>query len=227
MSGLAQKLHRRVEIELAGKKWPLLITYGVLLDCHVATGIDMLNTLRPWTLSALLIRTLIHNCLLRSGCQMTAAEIGSQIGRQNLTAVRRKVADAFAASMPDPVPVKARDRRAEEDDEDKRPPKIQTWPEIWATARIRFGLTDEDWLGMTRRQFDALQQATIESQRPLELMIANLTAHLVNFSYRAPERNVSMSRFMLHPDERLTAEELPPSGEQIMKVFSTIGAKTQ
>jgi hypothetical protein len=226
MSGLAQKLHRRVEVELAGKKWPLVITYGVLLDCHVATGIDMLNTIRPWTLSALLIRTLLHGCLSRAGSQMTAVEIGAQIGRKNLPAIRRKLADAFVASMPDPVPRETKARRPK-DNQPERPAKIQTWVEIWATARIRFRLSDEDWLDMTRRQFDALQEARIESQRPLEMMMANLTAHLVNFSYRAPERSVSMDRFMLHPDERLTPEEQPLTGERIKQVFTSIGALKQ
>jgi hypothetical protein len=225
MGGLTQKLHRLVDVELAGKKWPLVITYGVLLDCHVITGIDMLHAIRPANLSALLIRTLLYCCLSRAGSQMTASEIGAQITRKNLPAIRRKLAEAFAASMPDP---ESKPRKGKDGQQPGKPPKIQTWIEIWAIARARYGLTDEDWLNLTRRQFDALQQATIDSQRPIELMMANLTAHLVNFSFRAPERSVSIDRFLLHPDEQFAPATPPaPTGEQIQQVFKSIGALKQ
>lgn len=201
---------------MAGKSWPLLITYGVLLDCQQMTGIDMLGGIKPVALSALLIRSLLYCCLSRVGSGMSPAEIGNCIKPGNIASLRRALGDAYAAAMPDRKP---RSKKKTEAPEVKKQPETMGWFEVWAMARIQFRLSDAELREITPRQLEALREAEVKRQRPLELMFAVLTAHVVNFSARGPEKMVKPERFLLNPMESEAENEGDGRlfGEEIMK----------
>lgn len=101
-SGAAtDKLIRKVQVELDGKTWPLVITHNVLIDCEELTGLNLLageaNLLRP---SAKLVRGLLYCSLKRAGAEYTLQEVGEMIHPQNIVVIQEALLNAWAASMP-------------------------------------------------------------------------------------------------------------------------------
>ena len=74
-----------------------------------------------------------------------------------------------------------------------------TWFSTWASARQDLGLNEQEWLAMTPRMLQGLDMARLEQRREFELIIARLTAEMINHSACRPERPKRPREFMLHP----------------------------
>lgn len=213
---LADRIHLNVPM-LAGftpKPVPALITYGVLLDCQGATGLDMLAPVNPARCGPALLRGLIWACVKRAGFQGDIREIGARIRYKNIPELRRVIGEAFKASLPEKKQVKP-DKSGKKS---KSKPPLD-WIEIHAKARIQFGLTDDEWQAITPLQFTAFDDADTHRGRDLEIMLARLTANVINFSARAPEKAVSSIKFMLRPEEEPEEEQGELTGEKVVEIF--------
>ena len=100
---IAEKLIRKVELNLDGKVWPLAVTHNVLIECEELTGLNLIagdvNLLRP---SAKLVRALLYVVLRRAGAQFTLEQVGDLINPKNIVLVQESLLTAWAASMPVP-----------------------------------------------------------------------------------------------------------------------------
>lgn len=197
-------LTRRVEFSYEGCPWPLVFTHGALLRCEELTGTPMLKA-RLAQPSARLLRALLFVALREAGAPCTLEKAGEQITRKSIASVRATIIGAWAASMADPSPA-AKEEAASSDPEHEF-----GWMQAWAYARVELGLTDEEWLAMTPRQFAALQQARIVQMQREELLIGIVASTVQNFSMGASKKPASPQDFMLHKLPEL------PIGEQIMQ----------
>lgn len=66
-------------------------------------------------------------------------------------------------------------------------------------ARIDLGLSDDEWLDMTPRQFAALRIRHIQKMQREELLVGIMASTSANFSFCRPDRPISPESFMLHP----------------------------
>jgi hypothetical protein len=204
---LTRWLTKRVEFPIGGRKWPLVFTYRALLEAEESTGVDMLTANLTYP-SAAITRGLIHAALHCAGAGYSIQDVGKAVQHLGTEQSQALLISAWVASMADP---RDRDRDIEpdpaEDEIEKRvkanaqtytpPPE---WADIWASARSAdLGLTDDEWLDMTPRQFYKLQQLYLARMRREELMTGILAATIENFSMCAPKKPVKPEMFMLHP----------------------------
>lgn len=98
-----EKVIKRVEVNLDGKAWPVVITHNVLIECEELTGLNVLagevNLLKP---SAKLVRALLFLALKRAGARYTLEEVGDLITPHNIVSIQEAILTAWAASMPEP-----------------------------------------------------------------------------------------------------------------------------
>ena len=98
---ITEKLIRRVELKLDGRRWPLVVTHDVLIGCERLTGLNVIagemNLVRS---SATLVRALLYVVLRRAGAKYTLEQIGDLIYPQNLLMIQQSLLDAWTASMP-------------------------------------------------------------------------------------------------------------------------------
>jgi hypothetical protein len=87
-------------------------------------------------------------------------------------------------------------------------------------ARIDLGLSDDEWLDMTPRQFAALRIRQMQKMQREELLVGILASSTVNSGFCRPDKPVSPESFMLHP---FPVEPMRPlTGEDIMAAFAHI-----
>lgn len=208
---LADRLIKPVPFELGGQTWGLLITYGVLLETERITGFDMLRTaehiVNP---NAATLRCLIWAMLARQGCTHSIKTVGRLLGLRNQARARDAVREALRVSMPKPSTKK----KADSEDSSK---EGMDWPETWASARLELHLSDIEFIGMTPLQFHELRKSFVRIWQHEEFLFSRLTARMINFSHRAPEKPIDDEFFMIHPFED-AAEEIP-LGDQIMNAI--------
>lgn len=140
------------------------------------------------TPSATLVRALLFQALNAAGAVCSLDRVGRTITRENIDAVRGIVWNAWVASMAEP-----QKRKPEEDEEIKK----LTWIDAWAMAR-EHGLSDEEWLQMTPRQFRALQDARVVTYQRQEYLNGMVIASIENFSMSRPTTPSSPEKFLLH-----------------------------
>lgn len=202
---LAKCLTRTVEFPVRGQKWPLIFTYRALFTAQTLTGLDMLSA-NLSNLSAQLVRALLFSAITCIGGECTEKDVGNSINRLGLKKCRELLVNGWTASMAEPA-YKA-------DANDNPHPDVEpsiTWVDIWASSRDKdLGLSTDEWLDMTPRQFNALQSLQLARMRREEFMNGMLCATIENFSMCAPRHPVKPEAFMLHPYPAL------PIGEQIM-----------
>jgi hypothetical protein len=66
-------------------------------------------------------------------------------------------------------------------------------------ARIDLGLSDDEWLDMTPRQFAALRIRHMQKMQREELLVGILASSTVNSGLCRPEKPIRAESFMLHP----------------------------
>ena len=206
---MADRLVRPVSLPFAGREWPLLITYGVLLASENHSGIDMLGNVSNLLMPTMLgLVSLLWAGLARAGCEWTPSQVADRIELGEIDRLNGALRQAFVASMPDPE--KKRENKEPED----LPGKPMDRLEIWACARIELGLTNEEFTDLTPRQFHALRERQIQGLQREELMFSRLTAKVINFSQCRPKEPLRDDYFMLHKFDS-QPEEI--TGEFIMR----------
>lgn len=87
-------------------------------------------------------------------------------------------------------------------------------------ARIDLGLSDDEWLDMTPRQFAALRIRHMQKMQREELLVGILASSTVNSGFCPQDKPVRAESFMLHP---FPVEPMKPlTGEDIMAAFAHI-----
>lgn len=198
-----------MEIEAGGVRWPIVFTYRVLLDVGKLTGLDPM-TLHLGHLNAAMLRGTLFSVLREAGCPLSIEDAGALLDPAALTATETALYRAWAASFPDPEPLKP----------NGQPEITISTVEAWARARFDLGLSDEEWLAMTPRMLYALTERQIEDMRHREMMIAILCAVTVNSGFGGPKTSVKPDVFMQHP---WPPEPEPPRrlvyGEEVLAAF--------
>lgn len=204
---IAEWLTTRVHFKAGGTRWPIVFTHRILLACEELTGVDMLaeNMSHP---SAALLRALLYLALDRAGAGLGIDAAGRCITRRTIGLVRATLAEAWAASMPDP-------EKAPESRKGSAKLKKVTWLDAWAAGRWELGLSAEEWLDMTPRMARALSACRMETVRQREFMASRAIAMGANFSFCAPKKPFQHDQFMLNPWPGGQAEEAI-TGEYIM-----------
>lgn len=206
---IAERLTRRVSIELGGKAWPIVFTHSVLLDIEDETGLDVmagsLDLARP---TARAFRASLVIAMRAAGCALPVDDL---LRPPRMEKARLAIWDAWREAMPEPEP-------AGDGDEPQKPlTKLQAW----AMARQDLGLTSDEWLAMTPRMAQELQRRRLEQLRQRELMFGMVIANGANFSFCAPKEPLQPKRFMLHPWPEKPVEP----GLNIMNAFAEYRAK--
>lgn len=211
---LPDRLTDAVTLDLGTRRWRLVMTYGVLLDCQEATGIDMLGTVdafvRP---SANVFRALLWSMLRRSDPSLSEWTVGDMIQPIDVNRIQNAIGEAFIASMPEPPTQKKADASA-------TPEKPMTWMQTRSAARIELGLTDDEFLTETPRSFHALREASVEQKRWLELVGGTICESVVNYPYGV-KNFMPRTKFMIHrfpEDEKPSVA--PGSGDQLLDLFT-------
>ena len=70
------------------------------------------------------------------------------------------------------------------------------WLANWAVARYDLGLSEQEFYSITPRQLDALAKRKEYETRHTELLFAQLTSYLINFSTVRPKEPVKPADFM-------------------------------
>jgi hypothetical protein len=71
--------------------------------------------------------------------------------------------------------------------------------EAWAIARMDLGLAEDEWLGMTPRQVQALQEARLTGLQREEWLFGMVATEVANGSFYRRDKPVRPETFMLHP----------------------------
>ena len=162
--------------------------------------------------SARMIRALLTAALECAGSAATADQVGRAISRDLATAAAI-VRAAWVASMSDPKPKSA---GATSDGA-----KL-TWMRAWAIARQELGLSDDEWLDMTPRQFHSLEEVLIEQMQRQEWGVALIRAAIQNFSMYPPKKPAMLNDFMIHRLPDAPDIEAPVTGEYIMAQMANL-----
>ncbi len=190
---LADRLVKPVWFSFGGQTWPLLITYGVLLECESETDADMLTSTEGIVSpTAKVLLTLFWAALNRCGCSWNLRTVGGLIGPRDWGAIQRALQQAYVASLPDPEKPKL----GKKGDKPREP---MTWPQTRAAARIELGLSDEELLAMTPRELHDLRVCYIAKLQREELFFSRLTTSVINFSMRGTKEWLAEDHFMIHP----------------------------
>jgi len=186
---MAYRLTAPVDLEVAGRSWRLVFTHRVILDIEQMTGIDAMS-LHLGDLNAKMLRIVLCAVLGQAGTTLTLEETGALMIPDDVPRIQNALYHAWAASLPDPDTVRKT--------EGGRAAPLPTI-EAWARARFDLRLSDREWLAMTPRMLYALTERHLEHMRHRETMIAVLTAHTINHSFRPPRELAQPNSFMLHP----------------------------
>jgi hypothetical protein len=101
---MADKLVKKVNLELDGDTWPLMVTHNVIIDAEDALGQNgnilsgECNIIRP---SAKVVRALLWAALKRAGAKYSLEDVGELITPHNIVTVQEAILTAWAASMPE------------------------------------------------------------------------------------------------------------------------------
>lgn len=213
---LAERLADAVTLSLGGNEWRLVFTYGVLLDCQEATGIDMLTGVEAFVqTSAKVLRVLLWAILKRSEPGLTKEAVGSMITPRHLPAIRSVISAAFLASMPEPPPRKKTPQAGVK--HIKLPGKSMTWLQTAAVARMELGLNDREFLDCTPRYLHALREVSVERMRREELLTGFICEVIVNFSKPGPKRPVKASDWVMHKNAADEEEQPLDIGEKMLR----------
>ena len=199
---IAYRLVKPVPLLFAGESWPLLITYGVLLDCEAETGEDMLGSASALLMpSGFVLRALLWACLRNAGAEFSLSQVGARMRYPDLPGLHWTLVRAFFASMPEPKKEKKKPGK-----EAKREER-RGWIELWSEAH-GLGLSAEEFLELVPRQFEGLREMQLREWQREELLFSGLRASIVNYSTCRPVHPVKDDAFMLHkfPEQPLTAE---------------------
>lgn len=205
---MAERLSPRIYLRFHGRGWRVLVTYGALLDCEGAAGVEMLTAGeevgRP---SGRLLRAWLWAVLKRAGAEYSLVQAGALLTPRNHQAVHGALLRGWVASMPEPSTEGERG-------------KALGWLECWALATSRDGLhlSDEAWLGMTPRLVHALSEQRLEAMRQGEYMLSKVAAAAANWGPHAPKPAIKDEYFMTHPWPVKKPEEQGASmGDEFMK----------
>lgn len=206
---IAELLTAPGSIAIDGKRWPLLITHGVLLHCERETGLDMLNSFRIVQANSGTLLALLWASLARAGTEYSTRDLGAFLTLGNVGIVRRQLIRAWIGSMPErrPAPEEGGERE-----------KL-THMKAWAFARMELGLSDEEWLDSTPRQIQALSDVRLRRMQWEEMMIGILGAETVNHSACRPEKPRTVESFMIHPIESDGKQSSKGLGQHIINQF--------
>lgn len=216
MPSLAERLTDPVRLLLGGKEWPLIFTYGVLLDCQEATGIDMLTGVEAFVgTSAKVLRALLLATLRRTDPSLTRDAVGALITPRRLPAIRSSISAALLASMPEPLPKKAEPTAGVK--HIKIPQKPMGWMQTAALARIELGLSESEFLGCTPRYLHALREVSVERMRREELLTGFICEVIVNFSKTKLKKPAKASDWVMHKSTTDEYDEPLDIGEKMLR----------
>lgn len=206
---VAELLTAPAEISIQGRRWPLLITHGVLLHCERETGLDMLNSFRIGQATSGALLALLWLSLARAGAEYDQRDLGALVTLRNVSTVRRQLIRAWIGSMP------ARRNGESSPDGDKL-----SHLKAWAFARMELGLSDEEWLDTTPRQVQELSDVRLRRMQWEEMMFGILGAETVNHSFCRPEKARTPQSFMIHPYDKSGRDAVPHDpGVYLMNQF--------
>ncbi len=214
---LAERLSRRVELSVEGRRWPVLFSHGALLDILELTGLDAFNgEIRIANPSGRLLRAALYAVLRRCGACESLEAAGQLVRFESMAKIRSALVDGWDASMPEPEPPKS---------SGGKPKKLLGWMEAWAIAHEDLRLADSEWLAMTPRMVQALSNQRLEHVRWAELLAGTISAYGANFGMCRPDPPIKPRDLMLHPWSPEEIEENDPestgvSGERIMQIFA-------
>lgn len=213
MSGIADRLTRKVQVHLGGRDWQLVVTHEVLLDCEALTGKKLLaggEELKP---SAKLVRALLYLMLRRAGSGLSPAQVGKFLTPDKAESFKSIVIDAWAASMPDTKPAK------EDSEGDSR---VLETIEAWAIARYDLGLSDQEWLDSTPRQIEELRKRRRWRLQYEEYLMAVIASTAANAPHWKPNQQAQARQYMtMYPLEDKAVSSIPKPGQgMLVAVFS-------
>lgn len=167
----------------------------------------MLNSLDAFVNpSAKALRGLLWALLKRCEPLLTREQAGSFLNRRNMAAVRLAIAKAFMACLPPP------EKKGKKSEQELDLSKPMSFPETWAEGRFELGLSDEEWLAMTPRQFHYLRKSAVKTVRHFELIAGQLGAAIKNHSMNPPKKCAQARDFLLHKFEE---DELKTGGGRV------------
>ena len=207
---LTDWLTGKVTVNLGGVERRLVVTYGVLLEVENETGLDCLSGVEAFfSPSMRSLRALLCAMLRRYDAGIQLWEVGALLNQpSNLPIALKAVAQALVVSMPDPEP-ESKPRKGQKKEAVAR--IVRTWADLRAAARVELGLTDEEWLAMTPREFHALRKVYVKSLRHLELVVGQVCATVKNHSMNPGKQWAQAMDYVLHrlPEDEPQAKEGP------------------
>ena len=76
------------------------------------------------------------------------------------------------------------------------------WLDLWAFARIRMGLSKEEFFSLTPRAFVKMHDVWLDAQRDVHRMIALLRVDMINHSFYRPAKPLELADLMPAPGGR-------------------------
>lgn len=70
------------------------------------------------------------------------------------------------------------------------------WLDLWAFARIRMGLSKDEFFALTPRAFFKMRDTWLDQQRDMHRMIALLRVDMINHSMYRPTRPLELADIM-------------------------------
>lgn len=206
---VAEFLTRKVEVELGGLQWRLVVTHKVLLDFEAVTGVDSLGAVNLWSPSAVVVRGLLWALLRAAGAGWDLLQVGGLINGDQLFWIMRQLRTCWAVSMPEP------------ESGTGSPGARFTWLNAWASATQELTISDEQWLAMTPRMIKARRKVRAgQMERDAELL-GVIAATTANFGFCKPKKPFTARSIMGLP-ERVEVDPNEYAGARLLRLLDAL-----
>lgn len=185
--------------------YSLVFDFNALAEAEAATGHDLLLK-HPGAilqnLTAAGLRGLLKATLSARHPEITAAAAGAMIRPDTMTPICEAICEAWILSMPKQERSGRRQR--------KPPESSRVWEMCYAAARVRLGMSDEQFGRTTPRQLRLLLDEYGEIREERKQLVGLLASVVANFSQCHPEEPLKPSDFftgMKEPKQRNNAAQ--------------------
>jgi hypothetical protein len=223
------KIQPSALLEVGGRVYPLLFSFDALAEAERLSGCDLLlhhpatfyGTLTASQWRGLLASALLSESLPAAGCSRIPGprdllEVAGLLLRpESMRLVSEAIARAWVLSMPERKPEDRKDRNAPKQKLTSR----EIWERSWSAARVRLGLSDEQFGRMTPRQLRMLLDESGDLMEERRLLFGIVAAAVVNFSAHPPDKAVEPGDFFSSRRGKKQRERVAPSNVAGMRAF--------
>jgi hypothetical protein len=191
---------RRVRPSIPFEGRALYFDFDALAAGSAACGLDLLS-FHPARCAETLSGSGLRALLAISG-RMTESEAGEAINAAGIHKAFEAVCRAWINSMP---PRKKADRHG------KRISSEEKWAQCWSAARVRLGLTDDEFGSLTPRQLRQLLDEYGERLEEQKILFGLVAAMVANCSAHPPEKPIQPMDFFLGAKKERAVRQSPQS----------------